>query len=157
VALDPLVADLLRQARLLAPDRAVTQAVEPGLVAVGDRDALRQILLNLLENAFRHTPVTATVRLEAKGQADAVVLRVADSGPGIAPEDLDRVFERFQRGHAARTGPGSGLGLSIARALTEAQGGTIEVTSTVGVGTAFTVRLPREAGVSSSHAPSPGA
>jgi signal transduction histidine kinase len=143
VLLDGLLDDLLRQASLLAPGRHVDRRIEAGLAAMADKDAMRQVLLNLLENAFRHTPSDTAVRLEAEADGQEVVVRVVDEGPGIPPEDQDRVFERFQRGRLSRTGPGSGLGLSIAKALVEVQGGTIAVESRLGAGSTFTVRLPR--------------
>ena len=78
--------------------------------------------------------------------ARAVVFTVRDTGPGIAPEVLPHIFERFYRGQAARTGRGAGLGLSIARELVEAQGGTITVESQPSRGTTFTVTMPRALG-----------
>jgi len=141
--LSGLVEDVVRQARLLAPERSLHHQLEPGLAALAHRDSVRQILLNLLENAFRHTPPGTEVRLTALADGDQVVLTVADDGPGIDPALLPHVFERFQRGHPSRTGPGSGLGLSIARALAEAQDGAVDIQSAFGAGTVVTVRLPR--------------
>ncbi|WP_051801086.1 sensor histidine kinase [Streptomyces sp. NRRL F-525] len=110
----------------------------------GDPVRLRQVIGNLVSNAIRHTPPGGTVTLRARRTADHVTIEVADTGTGIPAEDLPRVFDRFwraEKSRSRRTG-GSGLGLAIVRRLTEAHGGTVTVTSTVGVGTVFTVRLP---------------
>ncbi|MFF6805470.1 ATP-binding protein [Streptomyces sp. NPDC012616] len=105
---------------------------------------LRQVLGNLVANAVRHTPADGTVTLTARRDGDLVVLEVADTGTGIAPEDLPHVFERFwraEKSRSRRTG-GSGLGLPIVRQLTDAHGGTAEAASTPGEGSVFTLRLP---------------
>lgn len=105
---------------------------------------LRQILGNLLSNAVRYTRAGDTITLGARWEEACVVIDVADSGPGIPPEDLPYLFDRFWRAEKSRsrsTG-GSGLGLAIARKLTEAHGGTLTVISTPVRGTVFTVRLP---------------
>ncbi|WP_329265796.1 HAMP domain-containing histidine kinase [Streptomyces sp. NBC_01478] len=110
----------------------------------GDPVRLRQVVGNLVSNALRHTPPAGTVTLRAHQAADHVTIEVADTGTGIPAEDLPRVFDRFwraEKSRSRRTG-GSGLGLAIVRRLTEAHGGTVTVTSTVGAGTVFTVRLP---------------
>lgn len=110
-----------------------------------DPDRIGQVLTNLLDNALRHTPAGGTVRLACRQVDHWVELVVADSGEGIAAEHLGHVFDRFYRVDTARdrTHGGSGIGLSIARALVEAHGGTIRVTSPgPGKGTTFTVRLP---------------
>jgi two-component system OmpR family sensor kinase/two-component system sensor histidine kinase BaeS len=110
----------------------------------GDAGRLAQVLRNLLANALRHTPAggRVTVRLERSG--GTVRLQVADTGSGIAPEDLPHVFDRFYRSEKSRgrgTG-GAGLGLAIARQLVTAHGGRIEVASPPGAGTTFTIWLP---------------
>lgn len=119
---------------------------EPGAAtAVGaDRARMRQVLDNLLSNAVRHTPAGTRVTIEVFSDAGHVVLRVADDGPGMAPEAADRVFERFFRADAANH-PGSGLGLAIVAAIVKAHGGTVSVQSRLGEGTVFTVRLVAEA------------
>jgi two-component system OmpR family sensor kinase len=124
---------------------------EPVLVA-GDRARLTQVITNLLANARTHTPegtaVTATVSLEGSGSASRAIVRVHDTGPGISPELQSRLFTRFVRADASRarkTG-GSGLGLSIARAIVEAHHGEISVESEPG-STTFTVSLPAKPSV----------
>jgi two-component system sensor histidine kinase KdpD len=105
---------------------------------------VEQVLINLLENAARHTPPGTPVELSARaeGRGDGgseVVVEVADRGPGIPPDILPRVFEKFFRGPGAG---GTGLGLAICRAVVEAHGGTIEAANREGGGAAFRFRLP---------------
>ena len=114
----------------------------------GDEPRLRQVLTNLLDNALVHTPagtpVTVRVaRTERDGRPWAV-LEVADRGPGLTPEQRERVFERFYRTDTARSRArgGTGLGLSIVAAITAAHGGTVEVDSEPGAGATFRVLLP---------------
>jgi two-component system sensor histidine kinase BaeS len=110
-----------------------------------DPDRLGQVLTNLLDNALRHTPPGGTVTVSCTDSGSSVELTVADTGDGIALEHQDHVFDRFYRVDAARdrVRGGSGIGLSISRALVEAQGGTISVASAgLGRGSTFTVRLP---------------
>jgi two-component system, OmpR family, phosphate regulon sensor histidine kinase PhoR len=114
-------------------------------LVLADPDRLTQVMMNLVRNAVTYTPEGGLVSIEAAPDGSAhVALAVADTGIGIAPEDLGRVFERFYRTDAsrARSTGGFGLGLSIARDLVEAMGGTIAVESEVGAGSRFTVRLP---------------
>ncbi|WP_406491200.1 HAMP domain-containing histidine kinase [Streptomyces sp. NBC_01604] len=109
---------------------------------------MRQALGNLVSNALRHTPAGGTVTLAARGDGDSVLLEVADTGSGMAPDDLAHVFDRFwraEKSRSRRTG-GSGLGLPIVRHLVAAHGGTAEVTSEPGTGSVFTLRLPGTAG-----------
>jgi two-component system, OmpR family, sensor histidine kinase BaeS len=105
---------------------------------------LRQAVGNLVSNAVRHTPSGGSVTARAHRDGEQVVIEVADTGTGIAADDLPRVFERFWRAEKSRTRRtgGSGLGLSIVRKLVEAHGGTIQAASTRGEGSVFTLRLP---------------
>jgi signal transduction histidine kinase len=141
VPLAPLAEEVARQARLQAPARQIAVAVAPGLEACANRDMLKQVLIILVDNALKHTPPEAGVRLGAGPAGEGVALEVRDEGPGIAPALLPQIFDRFFRADDARSAGGAGLGLSIARALVEAQGGTIGVESREGEGSAFTVRL----------------
>jgi signal transduction histidine kinase len=119
---------------------------QSGLPAVrSDRQRLSQVLLNLVRNAITYTPTGGIVSLGLRcAEGDRLLLTVADTGSGIAPDDLERVFERFYRTDAsrARSSGGFGLGLAIARDLVEAMGGTITVESVVGEGSCFQVSLP---------------
>jgi signal transduction histidine kinase len=111
----------------------------------GDEQRLSQVLVNLLDNALRHTPPDGRVDVHADTEGTRLVLRVSDTGEGIAAEHLPHVFERLYRADAARTRDhgGSGLGLAIAKALVEAHGGHIGATSQgAGTGTTFTITLP---------------
>ncbi len=118
-------------------------------IVLADEGRLRQVLLNLLSNAVKFTPSGGTVSLSARCVEDAggsaVELRVEDTGIGIAPGDLDRIFNEFHQvdGSPTRDYPGTGLGLSITKQLVELQGGTVSVESRLGEGSRFTVRLPQ--------------
>lgn len=112
---------------------------------MGDGDRLAQVFINLIDNAIRHSPSGDEVRLGAKPAAGWLQVEVSDHGPGIAPEDQDRVFERFYKSDKARasaTGRGSGLGLAISAEIVNAHGGRIDLTSSPGLGSRFTVALP---------------
>ena len=109
------------------------------MVVVGDRDALKQVLLILLDNALVHTSRDTTVELTTAQDDDQVAISVRDTGPGIAPDVLPHIFERFYRGEVSRSGRSSGLGLAIAKELVERQDGTISVASEIGKRSVFTV------------------
>lgn len=144
------VADLLAQVatahRGSAEAAGVTLAtrVDGRLRLVADPVRLRQAVGNLVSNAVRHTPPGGAVSLLARRADGDVVIDVADTGSGIAPDDLPLVFERFWRVEKSRSrrSGGSGLGLPIARKLAEAHGGSLTATSTLGEGSTFTLRLP---------------
>jgi signal transduction histidine kinase len=124
---------------------ALETGEETGLVVRGDRRALLQVLINLLSNAVKFSPDGGRVRLSAAREAGGgVVLRVADGGPGIAADVLERVFVPFERVRegAARDVPGTGLGLSIARGLAELHGGTLALENLPGGGACAVLRLP---------------
>jgi two-component system OmpR family sensor kinase/two-component system sensor histidine kinase BaeS len=115
------------------------------LVVEGDADRLRQAVSNLVGNAVRYTPPQGTINLRGHQADDHVQISVSDTGPGISPQDLPHVFDRFYRGDAARNraSGGSGLGLAITKALVEAHGGTIKVESKPGEGARFAIDLPK--------------
>lgn len=136
VPVKPLVGEACRQARLLNPDREIACDAPPEVSVLAQADALKQILLILLDNALKHAD--GAIRLAAQVQGDRVALSVQDSGPGIPPELLPYIFERFAKG---KTDNGVGLGLAIAKALAEAQGGSISVESQVREGSVFSVTL----------------
>jgi two-component system sensor histidine kinase BaeS len=133
------VAESHRSTALAAGVR-LTVEVADDLIMRADPVRLRQIVGNLVSNAIRYTPPGGTVTLGAAHSA----ITVRDSGAGISPDDLPRIFDRFWRadGSRSRTTGGSGLGLAIARKLAEAHGGTLEVESRPGDGTLFTLQLP---------------
>ncbi len=114
---------------------------EAALMVIGDFDRLEQVFSNLLDNAIKNSPLKGEVLIDArKAQAGFVEVRISDSGPGIPPEQLPYVFERFYQAGGMRTGVG--LGLAIAREIVLAHGGTIEASSSPGEGAEFIVRLP---------------
>ncbi|MGQ0600324.1 MAG: ATP-binding protein [Anaerolineales bacterium] len=130
-----------------ATQKDVTLAVQlaNGLPALSvDEIRLGQVLSNLISNALRYTPSGGTITLGAVAEGPHVTLTVADTGPGIAPEDVPRIFDRLYRADKARAENNgeSGLGLAIAKALVEAHGGTIEVQSELGRGTTLILKLP---------------
>ncbi len=135
---------LLRGMRIELREAEVT--VEPGLFVLADPERLLQVLSNLVTNAIRHAP-GAALRVTARRDAHGVVIDVSDTGPGIPPDEIGHVFDRLYRGsRSGGASGGAGLGLAIAKSLTEAMGGTIWVTSTPGVGTTFSLRLPAVTG-----------
>ena len=139
----PLLEDVCRQARLLAPQRTILCEPPPDVLVLGDRDTLKQVFLILLDNALAHMSLGATIEMTVVTAKGLVVISVRDTGVGIAPDALPHIFERFYRGQVSRSGAGTGLGLSIAKELVEAQEGTITVESKVGQGSVFTVTLPQ--------------
>lgn len=145
VPLQSLIEQVCRQTQALAPQRTIQIDDLPDVSVWADRDALKQVLLILLDNARMHTPAHATIRVSASLDAQTIAITIADTGPGIPPQVLPHIFERFYRGDPSRHSSGTGLGLAIAKELVEAHGGTITVQSTVGEGSAFTLRLPRVA------------
>jgi signal transduction histidine kinase len=112
-----------------------------------DLDRLGQVMNNLLSNATRYSAAGSEIRISAFADAECVQIEVSDQGAGIAPEDCERIFEKFYRGkHGATLAVrGTGLGLAVARQLVEAHGGTIGVRSRLGAGSTFWVRLPHQA------------
>jgi signal transduction histidine kinase len=111
-------------------------------VVAGDRVRLEQVAANLVDNAVKYTPPGGRVSLGVQRENARALLRVTDTGRGIPPDDIPRIWERLFRGDVSRTERGLGLGLSLVKAVVEAHGGTIAVESTVGRGSVFTVALP---------------
>src|SRR5262249_32668663 len=148
-----LVDDLFRRVgdrhRPMLADRGVTlnATTEAGTPLIwGDADRLEQALQNVAANAIRHTPAGGTVTLRAARSDDFVRITVSDSGPGIPPEHLPHIFDRFYKADASRAGPsirsGSGLGLSIVRAIVHRHGGQASAANQPGGGAVFTLLLP---------------
>lgn len=163
-----LAADAVHDARVMAPDRSIDLSVGAGaaLIVLGDEVRLRQVIGNLMSNALVHTPDGTPVEVRirsgrldeilaagqpgrgsAPGSANttpAVILEVADRGPGLTPDQAERAFERFYRADKARArqAGGSGLGLAIVAALVAAHGGAVQVEPTPGGGATFSIALP---------------
>ncbi|MDP2710030.1 MAG: ATP-binding protein, partial [Solirubrobacteraceae bacterium] len=119
------------------------QIYDPRPPALADPARIRQVVTNLVTNAHLYTPEGGAITLRLEGDSRATTITVADTGPGVSPEQARRLFDRFYRGSSdERRSPGTGLGLAIVKSLVDMHGGSIGVQSTVGVGTTFTVRLP---------------
>jgi heavy metal sensor kinase len=138
------ISDCAELVQTLAEERGIKMLIEAEAVEItGDSERLAQVVTNLLTNAIQYNQSGGEVRVKLESQNGLAVLMVADTGTGIAPQNLPRVFDRFFRADSSRTGAGnSGLGLAICKAIVEAHSGTIEVASAENVGTTFTVRLP---------------
>ena len=153
--LEPIVARVLSEISVghAVTDVALQNEVAADLAATADPERIHQVLYNLVDNAVRFTPPGGTVVVAATRQDDRVVVDVRDSGVGIAPEHLPRLFERFYRADASRSreGGGTGIGLAIARSIVESHGGRITASSEPGRGSSFTFDLPAaEAAVSTT-------
>jgi signal transduction histidine kinase len=140
VTVRPVMEETCRQAHSLDPQRLIALDVQQDLTVAGDRDAIKQILLIVLDNAIKHS--RGAIRLSAEAGDARVLFRVQDVGEGIPPGQLEHVFDRFYHGYDPTDNHGLGLGLSIARALVEGQGGTITIESTVGQGSTLLFSLP---------------
>jgi two-component system OmpR family sensor kinase len=144
VEVDTLLLEVYRQAQVMAQGVTVRLGAEDQALVLGDADRLRQLLLNLVDNAIKHSPAkSGQVTLTLCRANGWVEVGVQDNGAGISPEDLPHIFERFYRADPSRSRPGgSGLGLAIAKWVAEAHGGRIEVESQLGKGSTFTLWLP---------------
>ena len=140
-----LATSTAEQMLLLAEEKSITVRcdVQPGVEVEGDPTRLKQVVVNLLDNAIRYTGEGGSIAVTAVKQNGWATLVVADNGAGIPPEALPHVFERFYRADKARSrySGGSGLGLSIVNAICAAHRGEVEIASTEGVGTTVTIRL----------------
>ena len=143
VALKEVVSESLETARTLEPGRRIDAELEDAVV-VGDRSRLRQVIDNLLANVRAHADPDAAVAVKLARENGVVRLSVADTGPGLPPEEAEHVFERFYRADPsrARTAGGAGLGLAIVAAVAEAHGGRATAATTPGAGAVFTIELP---------------
>jgi signal transduction histidine kinase len=145
VYLNEIVSDSVRAARVLAATRAVAIDVQgdfTDIPARGDEELLRQLVMNLLDNAIRFSPDGGVVRVSLQRSGENAEVIVEDSGPGIPAADHDRVFERFVRLDQAGADGGAGLGLAIARWIAERHGGTLRVANSGQVSSRFAFSLP---------------
>ncbi len=146
VSLLPVVEEEMIRLKPEADGRRIALILEesPGPVVRVSPEALRLVVSNLLHNAVKFSPPNSWVAIRILSEEDQAVLAVSDTGPGVPPKDLPRLFERFCGANASRSPdiPDVGLGLAIARAIVDAHGGKIAVDSTLGAGATFTVRLP---------------
>ena len=147
VELDTLMLEVYRQAKILAREQVEIRIGQEDQARVrGDRDRLKQVLLNLVSNAVDHTPNGGKVTLSLRCAEDWACLSIEDTGAGIAEDELPHIFERFYRVDRSRqrkASGGVGLGLSIANWIVINHGGRIEVESEPGVGSKFSIWLPR--------------
>lgn len=143
VELERVVGDAVEVARTVNPDRLISLESRPVRV-LGDAERLRQIVDNLLSNTRAHTPAGAPVRVSVGHDERTAYIEVADSGPGLTTDEMERVFERFYRADESRSraSGGVGLGLSIVVAVAEAHGGSVSATSQPGAGATFRIELP---------------
>ena len=142
------LAEVVRDAVTLYSDVAEDKHIAlqshcaPGVCVSADRNRLRQVVANLLDNAIKYTPAGGRVEVQTALDGAEAVLTVADTGAGIPAGELPRIWERLYRGDASRSERGLGLGLSLVKAIVEAHGGRVEATSAPGQGSTFVVRLP---------------
>lgn len=159
VDLQKVVDSAVSSARAAYPERSIdvdNQCLRAALVN-GDPDRLHQVLMNLINNAFKHGGEDVAVTIRLRENLDRIVLEVADNGKGMSEEDADRIFDRFYRADSSRnraTGGGSGLGLAIAKSLIEQHEGTIAVATAPGEGATFTISLPLLSGTNGATAAS---
>jgi heavy metal sensor kinase len=134
------------QMTLMAEDRKIALACDAGtpVLVGGDRSRMKQVVVNLLDNAIKYTPEGGAIRLSVGARGGAAALEVTDTGVGIPPGEIQQVFHRFFRSENARVihPDGAGLGLAIVKSICTAHGGSVEVQSAVGRGTRFTVLIP---------------
>jgi signal transduction histidine kinase len=146
--LAPLVTEIVELFELVAEDKQIAQTTEvpDDLLCFADRNRVRQLLANLLDNALKYTPAGGTVKISAHREVDGVAIICQDSGIGIFPEDIAKIWDRLYRADKSRSQRGLGLGLSLVRAFVTAHGGRAEVQSAPGQGSTFTVHLPTPPG-----------
>jgi two-component system, OmpR family, sensor kinase len=142
VDLSALARDVLAERSAIYPSHTTTVEIDDVVRTTGDEVRLRQVIANLLANAYVHTPPGTRVRIRVKRAGETCVIEVEDNGPGMEPDDTARAFERFWRGSPGRSGPGSGLGLSIVAGIVAAHHGSIEMTTAPGRGMTVRVTLP---------------
>jgi signal transduction histidine kinase len=145
VELATLVSEVVSVYEDVAEDKQIElrTSIDAGLTVPGDRDRLRQVLANLIDNAVKYTPSGGRVTVSARADGPTARIEVADTGIGIAAHDLSRIWERLYRSDQSRAERGLGLGLSLVRAIVRAHGGTVDVATEHGQGSTFTVSLPR--------------
>jgi two-component system OmpR family sensor kinase len=144
VDLSGLVRDAVDDARAREPDRSLEATIAEGVTVMGDSDRLLEAVNNLIENAFVHTSAASQVHVEMASDGSNAVLKVADSGPGLSPDALAHVFDRFWRGDPSRTrgSGGAGLGLAIVAAVASIHGGSVSAENQESGGACFTLRVP---------------
>jgi signal transduction histidine kinase len=144
------------EARISAQSKGVVLSLGPALgdtTLMADRRRMRQVLGNVISNAVKFTSV-GTIQVEVRGEEHDVFVSVKDTGPGIEPSALERIFDEFEQSSAGtRQRTGTGLGLSITRRLVHQHSGTVRAESVLGEGSTFLIRLPRAASGVNLHVP----
>jgi two-component system OmpR family sensor kinase len=157
VDLAAIARDALADARAVAPQREINLSSNGPVIVTGDDTRLRQVLGNLVRNALVHTPQNSSIEIAVTTEDSVGRISVADHGPGLASDDVNRIFEPFYRADPSRSrdSGGSGLGLSIVSAVVAAHGGRVKVSETDGGGATFQVELPLADGASGDLASLP--
>jgi signal transduction histidine kinase len=149
VDLTDLMMEVVRELKPIAGQVDLVLEIKAIAIVEGDRDRLKQALLNVCMNAIQHTPAGGRVTCTLMNQGERAVITVADTGSGIAPNDMPHIFDRFYRADRSRTrgytgsNSGSGLGLAIVKYIVEAHKGSVTVASTLNEGTTFGISLLR--------------
>jgi signal transduction histidine kinase len=143
--LGALTTEIVGRHRPSASEKRITLVHDGGSALVrGDHRQLGRVVTNLVGNALKYTPGGGRIDVEVAKTASDVLLRVRDTGYGVHPSDLRRLFTKYGRFHRDRAIPGTGLGLYLSKAIVEAHGGSVSATSVPGHGSEFTVQLPRD-------------
>jgi len=146
IEMNKLIMDACELYRAVAQEKHIelrTQLPEEAVHLQGDKAKMQRLTANFLDNAIKYTPAHGSVLVTLEHQDGTIVIRFADTGIGINPNEIPRIFDRFYRCDASRSASGTGLGLSLAKAITDAFGGSIHVESAQDKGSVFTVTLPR--------------
>lgn len=147
ISVDDLLEEVYHDCFMLAEDKGIVLSYASFAVRIeGDREKLKEVILNLVSNALKHTPRGGKIVLAGRTVGNAAEIGVRDTGSGISPEDLPRIFDRFYRIRASDC-PGTGLGLDICKKIVEMHGGNIKVESALGKGSTFTVAVPLASGL----------
>jgi signal transduction histidine kinase len=156
VELDTLCLEVYRQTKDLRPEVRFRLGHEDQVTMVGDRDLLKQLVLNLVDNSLKYTPADGEVTLSLYGDQSRARIVVSDTGPGISPDQVTLIFRRFYRAEGGEKGTGgAGIGLAISDWIARAHGGEITVESEVGKGSTFTVSLPLDSAAGQASAEEP--
>jgi signal transduction histidine kinase len=145
IALLPLAQETMEQMNLLAEEKNIILSGpdgDPAVAVAGDRDRLKQVLVNLIDNAIKYTPEGGEVHVNVAASGHKAQLKVQDTGIGVEPAHHVRIFDRFYRVSTDRGEAGAGLGLAIVRSICHAHGGTVAITSMPGKGSCFVVEFP---------------